>query len=1161
MKIQKILILSAALTLGVVEAQKAPNAPNAKGIKARNLKGANLELMENHDTQSQLENFDLLPGYQVNLFAADPMLANPVHMQWDSRGRLWVACSWSYPQIKPGAEANDKIIILEDTNHDGRADKSTVFAEGLYIPTGLELANGGCYVAQSPDVYFLKDTDGDDVADVKQLALTGFGIEDSHHSISAWRRGPGGWIYFQEGLFLHSQIETQHGVLRNFNGGVYQFNPRTQELRMFCTGTGGNPWGHVFDRWGQSFMVNNPRIMFLSHATGNSGEKIEIKPLISTDKQCGGDLATGSHIGDDLRGQLLTGRFKSRSVVRYEFIENGAGFSARVLPPLISSKHPNFRPVDVKTGPDGAIYVADWYNSIINHAQHDFRDPRRDHNHGRIWRITHKDRPLVEKPKLVGSPIPHLVAQLASPEAWTRHQARKELSELDPQQVLSATEAWVAQLDPTLPDHDHHLVEAMWAVQNVELISEPILTKVLAAKDGHARAAGARVIRYWHPHLSDPVALIARLADDPFPRARMEAVLSAGFIPQAEAFAAALHTLDHQSDRFLDLALSQTKKALAPHWQPALAAKTFTFAKESHRSFVEKSTGTGFGKRLNQFLANPAPSPQEITDLQAQLRANGTASDLITTLNALGKKNNPIPRASVIAFFQTLSQMAPQNLAKPDKILTRKLKVFTRFITHPDDAIATQAIRNISAWRVPGANKQLIAFLKTKARNPESRQAAAIALGKSGVPTNLATLESLITQAEENDPQTRYLALTGLATGNLSRGLKSAARAFASDPADADPIPALQAILQQKNGAQRLTKTLARATLHPSVKSRVSEFHRRSGQLPQSLADLFQATPQSGASLSATLLAENQETLTADADQHGDAVRGEMIFRQSASACASCHAIGSAGPEIGPNLVAVGTAATTNYMIESILEPNAAIAEHYENHLFTIADGSVRMGVITFKSEKEVVIRDSAQAGKEIRLPAADIKSEQILPSLMPAGLADQLSSRQDFLDLVKFLSVLGQPGDFANNESPIIRKWQLLPAPADPSESKLPKNTAPWQTAYSKVNGDLPATDFPKTESKKIYARAAIEVLTPGPVLLNFSDGGTFSLKPSALNLKQSLRLWLNRSEIKDPTKSLNLEKGRHEFLFHLDKKPNLRLEFTTPAGSPIKFQPEGGM
>ena len=207
-------------------------AVESDGIKTKNLEGADLDLMNDHDPQTELENFELLDGYQINLFASEPMLANPVHMHWDTRGRLWVACSWAYPQLKPGDVANDKIIILEDTDGDGAADKSTVFADGLYLPTGIEFANGGVYVGQSPDVFFLKDTDGDDVADVKELALTGFGIEDNHHSISAWRRGPGGWIYFQEGIFLHAQVETPFGVVRNYNGGVYQFNPRTQELRV-----------------------------------------------------------------------------------------------------------------------------------------------------------------------------------------------------------------------------------------------------------------------------------------------------------------------------------------------------------------------------------------------------------------------------------------------------------------------------------------------------------------------------------------------------------------------------------------------------------------------------------------------------------------------------------------------------------------------------------------------------------------------------------------------------------------------------------------------------------------------------------------------------------------------------------------------------------------
>ena len=1099
-------------------------AADVKGIKTANLKGADLDLMNNHDPASELENFEFLPGYQANLFAADPMLANPVHMHWDSKGRLWVACSWSYPQLKPGDVPNDKIIILEDTDDDGAADKSTIFADGLYLPTGLELANGGCYVGQSPDIFFLKDTDGDDVADVKELALTGFGIEDSHHSISAWRRGPGGWIYFQEGIFLHAQVETQYGVVRNFNGGVFQFNPRTQELRVFCRGTGGNPWGHVFDRWGQSFMVNNPRIMYLSPASGNSGESVPVKSLISTEKQCGGDLATGSHVGDDIRGQLLSGRFKSRAVIRYELIENGAGFSANVLKPLMTSKHPNFRPVDVKTGPDGAIYVADWYNSIINHAQHDFRDPRRDHDHGRIWRITHKERPLVKKPKLDGISIEALIDHLKSPEDWTRHQTRNELSEQDPDKVLAALETWVETLSPDLPNYDQHLVEAMWACQNVERASEKILQRVLSAKDGNARSAGARVLRYWHDQLPDPISMVAKAAGDSFPRTRMEAVLSAGFIPRAEAFTAALHSLDHPGDSVLNQALPQTKKALEKYWRPALEAGTLKFAKPAHKEYLEQEGGAGFSRRLTAFLKKGSPDEQEIKAIQKQLREVGAEIEIGIIVDALVKG---IPSNISIALLEALEGKAP---TKRSKTLARKIDGLKKLLSSKDDAVAVLAARNLGTWNVAGGD--LVKLLNDTTRSPSVRQAAAVGLSRF---RKTRFVESLVEISKNGDTQSRYIGLTGLAYTDLSLCIESSAELFTNDPDGADPVPLVQAILKNRKGGKLLSESLTGVEIHSAILASVSEFHRSTGQLPSSLAILFKAPTASG-SLNAALLAENQDKLTSDVVQLGDPYRGEMIYRRKALACVSCHAIGSAGAQIGPNLVAVGAAATPEYMVESILKPNAAIAEHYENRLFTLKDGTVRMGVITFESEKEVLVRDSAQAGKEVRIAATDIQKEQTMPSLMPAGLADQLKNRLEFLDLAKFLSVLGRPGDFANDESPVIRKWQIGSTPG-----------GAWTTAYSKVNGELPPED--------------LSTLLKGAINVQVAGAAQF-----VINDPNGLRLWIDEREITELTSPVTLDKGRRVLTISIDKAvrggdAGIRVEIKTPSDSPIKFQPEGGM
>ena len=357
------------------------------------------------DPELERRSFQVADGFEVNLFAADPQLAKPIEIAFDAAGRLWVASSEVYPQIKPGQQADDKILVLADSDGDGRADKTTVFAGGLLIPTGLAPQVGGVYVANSTELIYLSDTNDDGKADTRRVVLSGFGTEDTHHILHTLRWGPQGLLFFNQSVYIHSHIETPSGVRRLAGGGIWQFRPEAMELDVFMRGS-WNPWGHAWDDWGQSFATDGaggqgilyvfPGATF-EPAPGASQFLPGLNP--GSPKYCGLEIVGGRHLPDDWQGALITSDFRAHRVCRFTVTADGAGFASREEPELIKSTHPAFRPIDVKMGPDGAVYIADWYNPIIQHGEVDFRDPRRDHTRGRIWRVTAKGRPALERPR------------------------------------------------------------------------------------------------------------------------------------------------------------------------------------------------------------------------------------------------------------------------------------------------------------------------------------------------------------------------------------------------------------------------------------------------------------------------------------------------------------------------------------------------------------------------------------------------------------------------------------------------------------------------------------------------------------------------------------------------------------------------------------------
>ena len=544
--------------------------------------------------QQAIGRLKVASGYEVNLFASEndfPELRNPMQMNFDSRGRLWVLVMPDYPMFLPPAKPNDKLLVLEDGDGDGRADRLTVFADGLHVPTGFELGDGGVYVAQQPNLMFLKDVDGDGKADTRELILHGFDSGDSHHSIGAFTWGPGGGLYMHEGTFHHTSVETPYGVVRNAHGGVYRFEPRTGKLETFVHYNFANPWGHVFDRWGQNFVAdasggnNYFAAAFSGKAPQFTGQtdfgpfkfnyRAAMKQFIvkRVRPTAGCEIVSSRHFPEQAQGNfLLNNVIGFQGTLQHVVTDEGSGLAGTEIEPLLFSSDRNFRPTDLQFGPDGALYVVDWFNPLVGHMQHNLRDPNRDHTHGRIWRITYPGRPLLEPPAIAGQPVAALLDLLKSYEDRTRYRVRLELRERDTAEVVQGLEQWIATLDRSDKDFEHHLLEALWVHQHHHAINEELLERVLRSPDYRARAAATRVLSFWRDEIEAPLDLLRTLVADPHPRVRLEAIRACSFLEEAGAAEIALQILKQPLDYYLEYTLNETTRTLEPYWKPVVVS-------------------------------------------------------------------------------------------------------------------------------------------------------------------------------------------------------------------------------------------------------------------------------------------------------------------------------------------------------------------------------------------------------------------------------------------------------------------------------------------------------------------------------------------------------------------------------------------------------------
>ncbi len=515
--------------------------------------------------QDALNKFKVAPGYKIELFASEKEfgdLAKPTQLSFDNKGRLWLTTMPTYPAWKPGdKKPNDKIIILEDTNGDGKADKQTIFAEDLYIPVGFELAPEGVYVSQGTNLVLLKDTNGDDKADTKEILLSGFDDHDTHHAHHAYTTDPSGAIYMGEGVFLHTNVETSYGPVRATNGGFYRYNPQRKHLERTAQLSIPNPWGIAFDEWGQNIFAetSGPDVRWMMPgsvkprygvATHKSVQLIEEKHRVRPTS--GLEFISSRHFPDEVQGDfLINNTIGFLGTKQHTLTDNGTGYKSKHRQDLLISEDKNFRPVDMEFAPDGSLYVVDWHNVLIGHMQHNARDPLRDHVHGRVYRITYPSRPLVQPARVDGASINELLDNLKLPEYRTRYRTRRELRGRQAAAVLAQLNTWVLQLDKNEAKYEHHLLEALWVSWGLNQVDEKLLRRLLQAKDFRARAAAVRVLRYTGHQVPEAVNLLMQASKDVHGRVRLEAIVAASWLDKTKGLPVVLEAGKRPLDEWI----------------------------------------------------------------------------------------------------------------------------------------------------------------------------------------------------------------------------------------------------------------------------------------------------------------------------------------------------------------------------------------------------------------------------------------------------------------------------------------------------------------------------------------------------------------------------------------------------------------------------------
>ncbi len=975
-------------------------------------------------------------GLRAELFAAEPDIVKPIAMAFDHRGRLWVAESLDYPNTlldNPERTGRDQIKICTDTDGDGRADKFTVFAQDVNIPTSLLPVRDGVLVALAPHIVYFRDTNGDDVADERRIVLTGFGRRDTHAALSNLHYGFDNWIY---GTVGYSGGTVQAGKnTSSFRQGLFRFRDDGSQFE-FLTSTSNNTWGLGLSESGDVFAstANNDHFVHLAianryfeqvrgwHAAGSAGihDHHRIFPIAEDFRQMdwhgGFTAATGCEL---YTARLLPERYWGRAAMVCEptghlvhldwLVPRGSGFIAREGFNIFASTDPWSAPIAAQTGPDGAIWVLDWYNYVVQHnptpqgfetgAGNAYVTPHRDQSHGRVWRLVPdgaNDRDTAKAPPprrdLAAADTAALVAALADDNLHWRLTAQRLLVERQSQDAIERLQQVVRAGEPP-----QAVVHALWALEGLGALGDkqndretdqeidPLLRGEVATLLKHPSPAVRRAVLAVLPPDDESIGAIltADILRDRAPRVRLAALLALAEMPQHQGVAIAVAELVSTPDNSADPWIPKAAIAAA-----STSADSFLTAALKRKSDQPTPALRDACRVVAEHWARRQSADQAPQSLVLLLGAmNGAETSLAeTTLDGLTAGwSRELPAAAREEVSRALGDLVRKS---PPQVTLRAVA----FARRTGTAAGLDKVTD-------GLCDDLETVLADDTATVDDRLAAARQLVALASPVR-AINAILAPLSPRLDP--------ALARGLLEAAAETGAAEAATTMLDSLPRmtptvrgQALGLVLSRPAWTALLLDRLQQGQFNPrdlSIDHEQRLTRHADAKIAERARALLAAAGRGTNPDRQRVLAE----LLPLTERRGDAVAGRAVFEKN---CAKCHRHSGQGGAIGPDLTGVAARKRPDILTE-VLDPNRSVEGNFQQYTVVLADGRVLAGLLAGETRTTLELVD-AEAARHVVLREEIEDLEGTSRSLMPEGF-EKLPA-EELVNLLEFLSSPGR--------------------------------------------------------------------------------------------------------------------------------------------------------